>query len=112
MCARWPSAAWKSTASICRWAPTPRTQRQNSGNGLNQHVSVPISSLGVQWAGIWNTDYPNAYCGHAPIGLTQAIVDAAVEISVQRLVEALKVLKDDSVMDPIIGASRKSWAKD
>ena len=81
-------------------------------DGLNQHVSDPITSLGVQWAGIWNTDCPNAYCGHPPIGLTQAIVDAAVEISVQRLVEALKVLKDDSVMDPIIGASRKSWAKD
>lgn len=81
-------------------------------NGFNQHVSDPITSLGVQWAGIWNTDCPNAYCGHPPIGLTQAIADAAVEISVQRLVEALKVLKDDSVMDPIIGASRKSWAKD
>ena len=48
-----------------------------------------------------------SYAGDPPIGLTQAIADAAVEISVERTVEALKLLKNDAVMDPIIRAGRR-----
>jgi len=89
-----------------------RLDRCEVNNGLSRHIADPILDAGIQWPPGWGLNYPDAYCGHAPIGLTQAIADAAVEISVQRLVEALKVLKDDSVMDPIIAASRKSWTKD
>ena len=89
-----------------------RLDRCEVDNGLNRHVADAILDAGIQWPPGWGLNYPDAYCGHPPRGLTQAIADASVEISVQRLVEALKVLKDDSVMDPIIAASRKNWAKD
>ena len=88
-----------------------RLDRCEVDDGLNRHITDPISSLGIQWGIGWDVDYPDAYCGHAPIGLTQAIADAAIEIHVERVAKVLKTLKDDSIMDPIIAASRKSWKK-
>ena len=76
-------------------------------SGLSRHVSDPISSLGIQWGDSWGVDYPDAYHGHAPIGLTQAIADATVHLHVQRLAGMLKTLKNDEIMNPIIAASRK-----
>lgn len=88
-----------------------RLDRCEVNNGLNRHVSDPISSLGIQWGGSWGVDYPDSYHGHAPLGLTKAIADACVEVRIERLVKVLKTLKDDSIMDPIIAASRKNWKK-
>ena len=80
-------------------------------SGLSRHVSDPISKLGIQWGGSWGVDYPDAYHGHAPIGLTQAIADATAQLHVERLAGMLKMLKNDEIMDPIIAASRKNWKK-
>ena len=88
-----------------------RLDRCEAESGLTIHVYDPLAELGIQWGRQWHVNYPNSYSGHAPVGLTQAIADAAVEISVQRLTAVLKTLKDDSVIDPIIAASRKTWQK-
>jgi len=88
-----------------------RLDRCEVNNGLSRHVTDPISSLGIQWGASWIVDYPDAYSGHAPIGLTKAIADAMFEIHVERVAKVLKTLKDDAVMDPIIAASRKNWEK-
>ena len=88
-----------------------RLDRSEVNNGLNRHVSDPISKLGIQWGDSWGVDFPDAYHGHAPIGLTKAIADAMFEINVERLTNVIKTLKDDSIMDPIIAASRKTWQK-
>jgi len=86
-----------------------RLDRCEVDNGLSRHISDPIINLGVQWGAYWDVNYPDSYHGHAPLGLTQAISDAAIEIHVERLAKILKTLKDDSVMDPIIAASRRNW---
>ena len=80
--------------------------RCEAESGMSRHICDPLIDLNVQWGGTWSTDHPNSYDGHAPLGLTQAIADAAVEISVERTARVLRLLKDDSVMDPIIEAGK------
>ena len=81
-----------------------RLDRCEVESGMSRHISDPLSEVGLEWGSSWSVDYPNAYCGHAPIGLTQAIADAAVEISVERTAKALKLLKNDEILDPILHA--------
>jgi len=73
-------------------------------SGLSTHVSDPLSQAGIIWGRNWQANFPNSYAGDAPIGLNQRIADAAVEISVERTVNVLKILKNDGIMDPIIDA--------
>lgn len=74
-------------------------------SGMSTHIADPLTELEIGWGGTWSVNQPNAYSGHAPIGLNQRIADAAVEISVERTVAVLKLLKDDAVMDPIIATA-------
>ena len=80
-----------------------RLDRCEAESGLSTHVADPLSALGISWAGAWHRNFPNAYNGHAPVGLTQTIADAATEIAVQRTVAVLKLLKDDEAMRSITG---------
>ncbi|MBQ4606770.1 MAG: creatininase family protein, partial [Clostridia bacterium] len=84
-----------------------RLDRCEVESGLSKHVTDPMAKVGLSWGSGWSADYPNSYCGHAPVGLTQQIADLCVEMSVQSLVETLKVLKDDSIMNPIIAAGNR-----
>ncbi len=79
-----------------------RLDRCEALSGLNTHVCDDLHAVGLEWGSAWGKDYPNAYCGHAPVGLTQTIADAAVQISVESLVEALKFLKDDEKVNKVI----------
>lgn len=81
-----------------------RLDRCEAESGQSTHISDPLAELGIIWGRSWHVNYPNSYNGSAPIGLTQAIADAAVEISVERTAKVLKLLKDDSIMDPILRA--------
>ncbi len=80
-----------------------RLDRCEAESGLSTHVTDRLSKLEINWARSWHRNYPNAYNGHAPVGLTQTIADAATEIAVQRTVEVLKLLKDDKAMEEITG---------
>lgn len=84
-----------------------RLDRCEVESGMSTHIADPLTKLGIGWGGTWGVNQPNAYNGHAPIGLNQRIADAAVEISVERTAAVLKLLKDDAVMDPIIAAANK-----
>ena len=80
-----------------------RLDRCTAESGLSTHVTDRLSQLGINWGRAWHRNYPNAYNGQAPVGLTQSIADAATEIAVQRTVEVLKLLKDDKAMEEITG---------
>ena len=80
-----------------------RLDRCEAESGFSTHIADPLMNAGINWAGSWHRNYPNAYNGHPPVGLTQTIADAAVEIAVQRTVAVLKLLKDDEAMKSITG---------
>lgn len=81
-----------------------RLDRCEADSGRSTGIASPLAKLGIAWGRSWQVNYPNAYAAAPPLGLTQAIADAAVEISVERAANVLKLLKDDSIMDPIIAA--------
>lgn len=87
-----------------------RLDRCEAESGLTTHIADPLAKVGLGWGSAWTANYPNSYCGHAPVGLTQQIADIAVEMSVQRLADALRVLKDDSIIDPIVAAGNRERA--
>ena len=80
-----------------------RLDRCEAESGQSTHVADPLYKLGINWGRAWHRNFPNAYNGHAPVGLTQTIADAATEIAVQRTVAVLKLLKDDEAMKSITG---------
>ena len=79
-----------------------RLDKVEQESGMSTHRTDFLSEKGIQWGKGWHLNYPNAYAGHAAVGLTQAIADAAVEISVRRAAEVLKILKDDEKMSTIL----------
>lgn len=81
-----------------------RLDRCEAESGMSTHVADPLAKLGIGWGNAWCANYPNAYNGDAPIGLNQRIAKVSVEISVERTVEVLKLLKNDTVMEPILAA--------
>ena len=78
--------------------------RCEAESGLTTHIADPLAEKGIQWGRAWYANYPNAYCGHPPIGLTQQIADLSVKIAVEKLADVYKTLKDDSIMNPIINS--------
>lgn len=77
-------------------------------SGMSTHVADPLSDKGIQWGRAWYANYPNAYCGHAPIGLTQQIANLSMKIAVERTAEVYKTLKDDSLIESIIAKGYKT----
>lgn len=84
-----------------------RLDRCEAESGISTHIADPLYNMDVNWGHLWEVNFPNAYAGHAPIGLNQRIADASVAISVERTAAVLKLLKDDSIMDPIINAAHQ-----
>jgi len=83
-----------------------RLDRCLVNSGANRHVADPLTNLDINWPGSWHANFPDAYSGDPPLGLTQQIADAAVEISVERTVKVLQMLKNDEVLNPILAAAR------
>ncbi|MGN1059478.1 MAG: hypothetical protein ACI4QW_03520, partial [Clostridia bacterium] len=79
-----------------------RLDRAEAESGMSTHRTDFLLNNGILWGASWSLNYPNAYSGHPPKGLTQAIADAAVEISVERTANILKILKDDTLMKQIM----------
>jgi len=82
-----------------------RLDRGEAESGASTGIANPLYEAGINWGGSWSANFPNSYEGPAPTGLTQAIADAAVELAVQNAERALKVIKDDSIMLPILNAA-------
>lgn len=99
-------AGFNETARIMSGFPElVRMDRCEAESGLSVGVSDPLTEVGLQWGAAWSVNFPNAYAGHAPTGLTPAIADAVLELHVDRLVRAIRVLKDDSIVQPILSAA-------
>jgi len=84
-----------------------KMDRCEAESGMSTGICDPLSAKGIQWGRAWHVNYPNAYCGHAPVGLTQPIANLAVKIAVEKVADVYKTLKDDSIMEPIIAKSYK-----
>ena len=78
-----------------------RLDRSEVLSGMNQHKADFLGNAKISWGDSWRLDYPNAYAGNPPTGLTETIAKASVEIAVQKLVRALGVLKNDELMKQI-----------
>lgn len=65
-------------------------------SGLSTHETDYLREAGITIRdGGWNTDYPNAYHGHDPIGCNERIGTAAVRMEAERFAKAIKVVKED-----------------
>ena len=65
-------------------------------SGLSTHETDYLREAGITIRdGGWNTDYPNAYSGHDPIGCNDRIGRAAVRLEAERFAKAIKVVKED-----------------
>ena len=65
-------------------------------SGLSTHETDYLREAGITIRdGGWNTDYPNAYHGHDPIGCNDRIGRAAVRLEAERFAKAIKVVKED-----------------
>ncbi len=71
-------------------------------SGLSTHRADFLRDAGIDWGSAWSTNFPNAYAGNAPVGLTKAIADAATELAVERTANGLKVLKNDELMNTLL----------
>lgn len=101
-------AGFGETAQVMGTYPElVRLDRCEVEDGHSTKVADPLSDKKIEWGRAWHANYPNAYCGDAPIGLTKQIADLATRIAVEHLVDAYKVLKNDDIMNPIIAKSYK-----
>ena len=65
-------------------------------SGLSTHETDYLREAGITIRdGGWNTDYPNAYHGHDPVGCNDRIGRAAVRLEAERFAKAIKVVKED-----------------
>lgn len=80
-------------------AVAPETMRLDllgKESGLPTGESIPYRKAGVDIKnGGWHFDFPNAYCGHDPIGLNERIGAAAIRMEAERLAKAIKFFKED-----------------
>lgn len=73
-----------------------RLDRHHLGNGNSIGRSDHLAKAGLRAPFFWGSDYPHAYSGVSPEGLTQAIADAHVKVLAQRLAGIYKVFKEDT----------------
>ena len=65
-------------------------------SGLSTHETDYLREAGITIRdGGWNTDYPNAYHGHDPVGCNDRIGRAAVRLEAERFAKAIKIVKED-----------------
>lgn len=64
-------------------------------SGMSTHRLEHLTNAGIYTAHFWNADFPYSYAGHAPMGCNQRIADAYIKISVERIVNVLRILKYD-----------------
>ncbi len=59
--------------------------------------------------GGWDLDFPNAYCGHDPLGCNERIGKASVRFEAERLAHAAKVMKEDTYLLERLAKQQKGW---
>ena len=75
---------------------TMRLDLLGKESGLPTGYSAPYRKVGIDLkSGGWHLEFPNAYCGHDPIGMNERIGAAALRLEAERLARAIKFFKED-----------------
>jgi len=75
---------------------TVAPDRFEAESGSSTHRADHLSRAGVQSQMVfWDSNFPNAYNGFAPVGCSEAIGQVFAKIRAQRLAQAFKVVKED-----------------
>ena len=72
-----------------------RIDRCTATSGASTHRSDYLRSLGVKANFAWPSNFPNSFDGYDPIGASENIGRAFVEISAEHLAGIFKMLKED-----------------
>jgi len=59
--------------------------------------------------GGWGLDFPNAYCGHDPIGCNERIGKASIRFEAEKLANAVKFFKEDTFLLERLEEQQKGW---
>lgn len=79
-------------------------------SGLPSGMSKKYRDAGIKLAdGGWNLEFPNAYCGHDPIGCNERIGRASIRIEAEKLAHAAKVFKEDTYLLEQLEKTQKGW---
>jgi len=69
--------------------------RFDAESGISNHRADYLTAADVKYGRAWPSNFPNAYSGFPPFGCSPTIGQAAVKISVERLVKIFDMLRND-----------------
>ena len=104
-------AGFEETAFIMAIAPeTVEWDKLGSESGLPSGRGAAYRKAGIKLAdGGWGLDFPNAYCGHDPIGCNERMGKASIRFEAERLANAVKFFKEDTFLLECLEAQQKGW---
>ena len=104
-------AGFGETAFIMAIAPeSVEWDQLGKESGLPTGRSAHYRKAGIKLAdGGWDLDFPNAYCGHDPLGCNERIGRASIRFEAERLAHAAKVMKEDTFLLERLEKMQKGW---
>lgn len=72
-----------------------RIDKVEQESGLSTHQADYLSAWGVNSGTAWGYNYPNAYHGYAPVGVTETIGKTVLKVRVDRMCRLYKQIKED-----------------
>lgn len=89
-------ADWVETGYLLHYYPELVDEsKYDAESGLSTHRADHLSKLGIDCGRFWPSNFPNAYNGYPPVGCSANIGKAMAKLSVERLVEIFKAVKED-----------------
>lgn len=67
-------------------------------SGKNHHIADHFAEVSLEVASDWGLNFPNSFTGDDPIGCNERIGKAALRIEAERLANAFKVFKEDTLL--------------
>ena len=79
-------------------------------SGLPSGLGAKYRNANIKLAdGGWDIDFPNAYCGHDPIGCNERMGAASIRFEAEKLAHAVKVFKEDTFLIEHLEKMQKGW---
>ena len=99
------------TAYMMGIAPeTVHLDRLGIESGLSTGMSKKFADAGIIPLDYgWELDYPNAYAGHDPYECNERIGRAALRVEAERLANAIKVYKEDTLLLEEVKKMQNAW---
>lgn len=104
-------AGFGETAFVMAVAPeSVEWDELGKESGLPVDRSRPYREAGICLADNgWDLDYPNAFCGHDPIGCNERIGRASLRFEAERVAAAAKLFKEDTFLLDELDKYQKGW---